>query len=87
MFTIVQMRKDTWPGLWIVLIAPSSGARVEVGFSNNSSAVTRVSALFRSYSKVIFWASRSAKGSPEGIDTTPIQAITDEAIELGTRRI
>lgn len=47
-FMIVQMRKDAWPGLWIVLIAPSSEARVEVGFSNNSSAVTRVSVLFRS---------------------------------------
>lgn len=47
-FTTVQMRKDVWPGLWIVLIAPSSGTRVEVGFSNSSSAVARVSALFRS---------------------------------------
>lgn len=47
-FIVVQMRKDAWPDLWIDLIAPSGRAIVELGFSNNSSAVMRVSSLFRS---------------------------------------
>lgn len=70
-FIIVQMRKDVWPDLWIVLIASSRGARVEIGFSNSSSAVTRVPVLFRSsvsWSKPIFWASRSNESSFESID-------------------
>lgn len=58
-FTIVQMRKDAWPDLWIVLIAPS-GARVEVGFSKNSPTTLFGSPL--PDSKLV-WASRSDEGS------------------------
>lgn len=69
-FIIVQMRKDVWPDLWVVLIASSRG--VEVDFSNSSSAVTRVPVLFRSslsWSKPIFWASRSSESS---FDIVPV---------------